>query len=96
MAEQMSFACVISDYRMPDMDGASFLVRFREKQPDCVAILISGVAHIEEVERTFELAHTFSFVAKPWSDFELRNIVAQALARYRAARGGKVTAGQVR
>jgi DNA-binding NtrC family response regulator len=83
MADGVTFSCVISDYRMPEMDGAQFLAAFAEKQPNCAAILYSGMATMEGIAIALDLAHIHAFIAKPWVDYELRAAVAQALLRRR-------------
>lgn len=83
MADDVTFACVIADYRMPGMDGAQFLANFVEKQPDCASILMSGAANMDSIVMALDLAHIHAYIAKPWVDFELRAAVAQALARRR-------------
>ncbi len=83
MADGVTFSCVIADYRMPDMDGAQFLASFADKQPDCACIMLSGAANMEGIVTALDLAHLHAFIAKPWTDFELRASVAQALMRRR-------------
>jgi DNA-binding NtrC family response regulator len=83
MADDVTFSCVIADYRMPGMDGAQFLASFAEKQPDCACILMSGAANMEGIVIALDLARIHSFISKPWVDYELRASVAQALARRR-------------
>lgn len=83
MADEVTFSCVIADYRMPMMDGAQFLTQFYEKQPDCACIMISGAANLENVVVALDLAHLHAFISKPWVDYELRAAVAQALMRRR-------------
>jgi DNA-binding NtrC family response regulator len=92
MADGVTFACVIADYRMPGMDGAQFLAAFAEKQPDCVCIMLSGAANMESIVIALDLAHIHAFIAKPWNDFELRAVVAQALMRRRLAIENRVLA----
>ncbi len=92
MAEQVEFSCIITDYRMPGTDGAQLLANFAEKQPNCVSILMSGVANMENIVVALDLAHIHAFIPKPWADFELRATVAQALARRRIALENKVLA----
>lgn len=83
MADEMSFACVIADYLMPAMDGAKFLEAFAEKQPDSMRIMLSGAANLDNIVFALDMAHIHNFLAKPWTDYELRAVVAQALARRR-------------
>ena len=42
-SETKAFDLVISDYRMPDLDGVAFLTDFRYRQPDCIRIILSGM-----------------------------------------------------
>lgn len=80
MAEAVSFSCVIADFRMPEMNGVELLQRLGDSQPDCVRILISGQIQESELIHAVDSAHIFAFFAKPWSDFELKSCIAQALA----------------
>jgi DNA-binding NtrC family response regulator len=83
MADEVSFSCVIADYQMPGMDGAKFLEAFAEKQPDAELIMISGVANLDAIVYALDMAHISHFVSKPWVDYELRAMVAQALTHRR-------------
>jgi len=83
MAEEVEFSCVIADSRMPEMDGSLFLAAFAAKQPDCMAIMLSGAATLENLVIALDLAHIHSFLTKPWVDYELRAVLAQALMRRR-------------
>jgi DNA-binding NtrC family response regulator len=96
MADSIDFACVIADYKMPEMDGVQFLQAFAELRPDCALILLSGAANMDDVVAAVDLAHIHSYLAKPWVDFELRAAVAQALARRKLTIENKVLASMCR
>lgn len=96
MADNIEFACLIADYRMPEMDGVRLLEAFAEKQPDCARILLSGVAGIDDVIAAVDLAHIHGYLAKPWVDFELRAAVAQALAQRKLTIENRVLASMCR
>jgi DNA-binding NtrC family response regulator len=83
MADEMTFSCIIADYRMPLMDGGKLLELFAEKQPESVRIMLSGEANLDQVVFALDMAHIHNFIAKPWVDYELRAAVAQALTRRR-------------
>lgn len=74
---------VISDMRMPGMDGAAFLTRVREIAPDTLRILLTGYADIEATVAAINEGEIYRYVAKPWNDQELRLMVADALAMRR-------------
>ncbi len=87
---------VISDYRMPVMDGVSFLTRVKELQPDAARIILSAFADMEGIVRAINEAGIFRFVSKPWSDAELKAIVAQVLAHRELLVDNRRLADQVR
>ena len=71
---------VISDYRMPDMDGAAFLARVKEQQPDAARIIMSACSDIDGIVRAVNHAGIFRFVSKPWSDPDLKAAILEVLA----------------
>ena len=71
---------VISDFRMPEMDGATFLTRARELQPNSARIIISAHADIDGIMRAINDAGIFQFVSKPWSDQDLKTAIVRVLA----------------
>ncbi|MDX9994438.1 MAG: response regulator [Rhodocyclaceae bacterium] len=92
LAEEERFSCVITDYRMPVMDGARFLAAFTAKQPDCATIMLSGAVGMEGVTVALDLAHIQAFLTKPLIDHELRCAVAQAIADRRLRLANRVLA----
>lgn len=67
---------VITDIRMPDMDGYTLLMKLREFHPDVPVLALSGFAKDEDIrEYDFD-----GFVAKPMKAEEFKNTVAAALA----------------
>jgi len=60
---QGQFDVVVSDMRMPGMDGAQLLERIREIHPDIVRIVLSGQSDEETVLRSVSAAH--QYLSKP-------------------------------
>lgn len=79
-AKGMPYHCVITDYRMPEMDGIEFLQKFEALQPDCARIMMSAHADMEIMLGAINDAHVFSFFNKPWNEFELKSSLSQAVA----------------
>ncbi len=76
------FDVVISDIRMPEMNGIDFLKAFGEIQPDAARVILSGYADMQEMMRAINEAHIDFFIAKPWQEYELKSALWQALRDY--------------
>jgi response regulator receiver modulated metal dependent phosphohydrolase len=70
---------IISDMRMPQMDGAEFLTRAAERWPNIVRILLTGYADIESTIAAVNKGKIYSYCSKPWEDNELKILVNNAL-----------------
>lgn len=71
---------VISDMRMPEMDGAQFLEQVFNRWPATKRILLTGYADAAATIAAINLGKIWRYVAKPWNDGELLITVQQALA----------------
>ena len=80
-ANEAAFDLVISDFRMPGMDGLEFLKLMVERQPTVARIVLSGYTDLDSVVAAVNEVQIFRYMSKPWNDAELRLIVRQALAQ---------------
>ena len=80
--EAHAVSLILSDYRMPEMDGVTLLSRCLALQPEAPRLIISGYADLNALIAAINQAQIYRFVAKPWNDYELVTTIAQAL-RYR-------------
>jgi len=76
--ESARFDVVVSDMRMPGMDGAELLTRVMERYPQIVRIVLSGHADKEMILKTVRPAH--QYLSKPCDPEKLRSTVARASA----------------
>ncbi|MBE2260933.1 MAG: response regulator, partial [Rhodobacteraceae bacterium] len=72
---------VISDMRMPEMDGAQFLERVRAEWPRAVRILLTGYADMTATVNAINKGEIYRYIAKPWDDHDIVLIVRDALER---------------
>ncbi|MDQ3491315.1 MAG: sigma-54 dependent transcriptional regulator [Acidobacteriota bacterium] len=71
---------VISDVKMPDMDGIEMLRAVRETQPDLGVILMTAFASVETAREAFKLGAD-DFIQKPFDVEELKLIVRKTLEK---------------
>jgi response regulator RpfG family c-di-GMP phosphodiesterase len=82
LARQHTFAVVVSDYQMPEMNGVELLAEIRKLRPDAGRILISAVPTAECMIEAVNEAQICRFIVKPWRREELVRAVREAIARY--------------
>ncbi len=80
---------VVSDMRMPVMDGARFLEQARLRWPDTLRILLTGYADIESTIAAINQGQIYRYINKPWDDNEIVLIVREALERRRLEQENK-------
>jgi putative nucleotidyltransferase with HDIG domain len=76
MLEAAPFDVIVSDMRMPGMDGASLLEIVREKYPSLLRIILSGYTELQASLRAVPVAH--QFLLKPCDPEMLRVGIARA------------------
>jgi DNA-binding NtrC family response regulator len=74
---------VLSDYRMPGMNGVEFLKKVKAIHPDCVRVVLSGYADVTTILSALNEGEIYRFVNKPWNDAELLESVRKALEHQR-------------
>jgi signal transduction histidine kinase len=82
LLEQNSVQLILSDQRMPGMQGDAFLSRARRLQPDAIRMLFTGYADIQAVINAVNEGHIFRYILKPWDTVELEGIIRQAADQY--------------
>ncbi len=75
-------AVVISDMRMPEMDGAQFLHGVLELQPETFRILLTGYSDIDATIAAVNEGEIHRFLQKPWQSQALHLAVNQGLERF--------------
>lgn len=77
------FAVIVSDYRMPEMDGIEILTRARELRPDTVRIMLTGQADMQAAIDAINQGNIFRFLTKPCpSEIFLKQVYA-GMEQYR-------------
>ncbi|WP_339289975.1 response regulator [Paenibacillus sp. FSL W8-0187] len=81
---------VITDIRMPIMDGLSMLRLVLEENPSCKVILISGYADFEYAQQAVQLG-AFDFVVKPFTEEDMMSAVLRAKAEVMEERSKRIS-----
>lgn len=95
-AAEQPFVLVISDFRMPAMNGAQLLSRMRELQPASRRMILSAHADLDGLAAAINEARISRFLVKPWSEADLVAAVAQQLAEHQQATETELLAEQQR
>ena len=70
---------IISDMRMPNMDGAEFLSRVTALKPKIPSILLTGFSDQESTIRAINEGKISAYVSKPWEDNDIKLKVSSLL-----------------
>jgi len=82
LAEKGKPDILVTDVRMPKMDGIALATRIREQYPDCRIIFISGYSDKEYLKSAIHLK-AVSYIEKPIDLAEVEAVVGQAVESYR-------------
>jgi response regulator RpfG family c-di-GMP phosphodiesterase len=83
-------AVVVSDMRMPNMNGATFLAQARQKAPSAVRILLTGQADVASAMAAINDGQIFRFLTKPTSPPNFLSAIAAAVGQHRLMIAEKV------
>ncbi len=79
-------AIIISDQRMPRMNGTEFLSRTVDRFPDTIRIVLTGYTDVEDLVQAINSGKVFKYITKPWNPENLKSVVLQAAETYRVVK----------
>lgn len=82
LIRENKYKVIISDFRMPNMNGADFLGIVKEISPDSVRIMLSAHVNQETLAEVVNKGEVYRFVSKPWNDQNLLSIIQESLDKF--------------
>ena len=96
IARSASFDLILSDYRMPEMNGVEFLIHTKRFNPDAMRLILSGATDFTGLVNAVNKAEIYRFISKPAQSYDLISTIEQALQYHQIAKENKMLAEQVR
>lgn len=82
LARQGEVQIIISDYRMPGMNGVEFLQQTISRWPDTRRVILSGYTDSEILMAAVNEGRIHRFISKPWDNDALRLVIEELLQEY--------------
>jgi response regulator RpfG family c-di-GMP phosphodiesterase len=73
---------IVSDQRMPEMNGVELLSVIRERHPDAVRMMLTGYTEMNVAVEAINRGEIYRLITKPWNDEELKATLRQAFDHY--------------
>lgn len=89
LMQQQAVHLIISDMKMPQMNGAEFLSQAARLQPDAYRILMTGYADLSSTITAINIGKIHRYVQKPWENVELLQLVNEGLEYFRLTTSNK-------
>lgn len=83
LEKEGEMAIIISDQRMPGMNGTEFLSKTVDRFPDTIRIVLTGYTDVEDLVEAINSGKVFKYITKPWQPDELKAVVQQAGETYK-------------
>ncbi len=87
--EKNNIEVIVTDYRMPEVDGLTLLKIVKEKYPDVIRIILTGYPDLSMLLDAVNEVGIFQVILKPWRNEELRHVVYRALEHQKLVRENK-------
>ncbi len=79
MTENNRYDVILTDLKMPDMDGMEFLAKVKERHPDTKVIMITGYSTVEHAVKAMRMG-AYNYIEKPFTPDALIDAVKEAMA----------------
>lgn len=81
LIEKEDFAVVVSDQKMPQMQGIDFLAEVAKKNPVVTRVILTAHTEVADILQAINRAEIYRYILKPWENQELVATMQQAVER---------------
>lgn len=86
LLEEHDVSVIISDQRLPNMNGAELLTQSKLVAPHAIRIMLTGYSDIDDAVKSINDGQVFRYLTKPWDDREFKFAILQALVYHDLSR----------
>ncbi|MBU1247669.1 MAG: response regulator [Proteobacteria bacterium] len=90
IAEEDAFCVVVSDLKMPGMDGITFLNKVRKLAPETVRVILTGYADLENAMASVNTGGVFRFLTKPCEMGAITDVLKTCVKQFELVTAEKV------
>lgn len=83
LLEENNVAVIVSDLRMPEMNGLELISEVKKRNPDTMRLILSGTQDFDQIIGSINKGEVFRFIPKPVDPDALRNVLGDAIDYYR-------------
>ncbi|GGY59857.1 response regulator [Marinobacter zhanjiangensis] len=94
--QSTAYSVIVSDYKMPVMDGVTFLQFARQRQPDAIRLMLSGHGDRQSMINAINRAEIYRFLSKPWEEYEIQAAIRSAVDLYQVTLENRQLLDQVK
>jgi CheY-like chemotaxis protein len=82
LLEKEDFAVIVSDMRMPGMDGAEFLTEAKKRSPNSIRMMLTGYSDIDSAISAVNDGNVFRFITKPCPSDVLKRFIDDGIRQH--------------
>ena len=90
------FALVLSDQRIPGLDGVNLLRKVADNFPDTLRVLVTGFSNYDETVQAINISGISRYISKPWNDEELKKMIGHFIKQYNLASENEMLFQQIK
>lgn len=83
--EKENISVIISDLKMPEMNGIEFIEYIKNSSPEKVCILLTAYIESDVMLKAINQELIFRYITKPWKKDDVKNVIELAFEKFNAS-----------